>query len=313
VVAEIHQLILRDGVAETKATALNKIERQCIDAASKLLADEEQKVGITHAGFAMTALPHKAIPDLLWARQGPNIRLLVESGRGLTGKPVGLPYGAIARLILFYLQSEAVKTRSLEIELGRSMYHWLKAMGIDSGGANYKAVREQSLRLALCRLTFYRSGEGATLISNGSFVRDVLIPDHEDVWQPRLWRDTVKLDEQFYKSLIEHPLPLREAAIREIAHRSMAIDIYVWLAYRLHVLAEATPITWKALHAQFGAGFSQVKHFKPKFQEPFRLAMAVYPEAKVDIDEQGLILYPSPAPVPEHRAQGVVRLSRLKR
>src|SRR4051794_41028471 len=137
-----------------------------------------------------------------------------------------------------------------------------------SGGANYKAVREQSLRLALCRLTFYRSGEGATLISNGSFVRDAFIPDHEDVWQPRLWRDTVKLDEQFYKSLIEHPLLLREAATREIAHRSMTIDIYVWLAYRLHALAEATPITWKALHAQFGAGFSQVKHFKPKFKEP---------------------------------------------
>jgi hypothetical protein len=47
----------------------------------------------------------------------------------------------------------------------------------------------------------------------------------------------MRLDEDFYQSLIEHPLPLREAAIRQISSRSLAIDLYVWLAYRLHILS----------------------------------------------------------------------------
>jgi len=38
----------------------------------------------------------------------------------------------------------------------------------------------------------------------------------------------VRLDEGFYQSLIDHPLPLREAAIRQISNRSMAIDLYIW-------------------------------------------------------------------------------------
>ncbi len=47
-------------------------------------------------------------------------------------------------MILLYLQTEAVKTRSREIELGLSMNHWLTSMGIDYGGETYRLVREQS-------------------------------------------------------------------------------------------------------------------------------------------------------------------------
>ena len=72
-----------------------------------------------------------------------------------------------------------------------------------------------------------------------------------------LWQDTVELDEVFFKSLTQHPLPLREAAIRELAGRSMAIDIYVFLSYRLHVLEKPTPVSWTALFAQFRRGLSK--------------------------------------------------------
>jgi TPP-dependent indolepyruvate ferredoxin oxidoreductase alpha subunit len=61
-------------------------------------------------------------------------------------------------MILLYLQTEAVRTRSREVELGRSMNQWLKSMGIEVGGKSYRLVREQSHRLSLCRLTFYRVG-----------------------------------------------------------------------------------------------------------------------------------------------------------
>jgi Plasmid encoded RepA protein len=307
--ADVHQLILTHGVERAKELAEDKATRLRIEAASKVMADEEHRIGITHAGFAMTSLPHRSVTDKVWVREAPGVKLLVESGHDGDGKPVGLPYGSVARLILLYLQTQAIRTNSCEVELGRSMHEWLKAMGIDPGGTGYKAVREQSRRLSLCRLTFRRPLEGATLVSNAGFVQDAIIPDEQDGWEPRLWQEVVRLDPRFYKSLREHPLPLREAALKEIAGRSMAIDAYVWLAYRLHALSGPTSVTWVALHGQFGAGFNLARQFKAKFREPLALALAAYPEAKVDVGEQVVVLHPSPAPVPEDRASGVVPLN----
>lgn len=304
---QIHQLILDRGVEEAKARTIDRLERQCVETAFAVMSDAQQRVGIMHAGFAMTALPHKAIGEQVWIRQGGNIKLRIDSGVDANDKTVGLPFGAIARIILLYLQTEAVRTRSREIELGRSMNQWLSTMGIDNGGKTYRLVREQSRRLSLCRLTFYRQTDGATMITNGSFVRDAIFPQ-QDNDQLRLWRQTIRLDEGFYQSLIDHPLPMREAAIREIGHRSMAIDVYVWLAYRLHQLGKPTSITWKALHDQFGGGYQHVRQFRAKFREPLALALSAYPEAIVEVDDTAVRLHPSAPPVAERATRGVTRV-----
>lgn len=296
--AQVHQLITQHGRDEAIARSQDKLDRQCIDTAFAVLTDEHQRVGIMHAGFAVTALPHKDISDHVWVRQGGPVKLRVESGIDANDVPVGVPFGSIARMILLYLQTEAVKTRSRDIELGRSMNQWLTTMGIDNGGKTYRLVREQSKRLSLCRLTFYRVTDAATHITNGSFVRDAILPTRDSDQLP-LWREAVRLDEGFYQSLIDHPLPVRETAIREIGHRSMAIDVYVWLAYRLHQLTKPTPISWAAVYAQFGGGYAQIRQFKAKFKEPLALALAAYPEAQVSTDEAGLVLYPSPPAVPQ--------------
>ena len=299
---QIHQLILSKGIDEAKAQTADKLERQCVETAFAVMSYEQQRIGIMHAGFAMTALPHKAIDETIWVRQGNNIKLRLESGVDVDDKVVGLPFGAIARIILLYLQTEAVRTQSREIELGRSMNHWLTTMGIDNGGKTYRLVREQSRRLSLCRLTFYRVTDESTIITNGSFVRDAILPSR-DTDQLHFWREAVRLDEGFFQSLIDHPLPVREAAIREIGHRSMALDIYVWLAYRLHQLSKPTAITWKALHDQFGGGYQHVRQFKAKFKEPLALALAAYPEAVLEVSDAGLKLFPSAPPVSERRVR----------
>jgi hypothetical protein len=298
--AKVHQLIKQHGVEQARARSTDKLDRQCIETAFAVMTDERQRVGIIHAGFALTALPHKDISENSWVRQGGNITLRVDSGADKTGNAIGIPYGSIARMILLYLQTEAVKTRSRDIELGRSMNQWLKTMGIDNGGKTYQLVREQSKRLSLCRLTFYRETINATLVTNGSFVRDAILPTKDD-GQLTLWREAVRLDEGFYQSLIDHPMPVLEAAIRQIGQRSMAIDVYVWLAYRLHQLETPTPITWKALYAQFGGGYQEVRYFKRKFLEPLALALAAYPEAHVNIEDTGVVLYPSAPPVPKRK------------
>jgi hypothetical protein len=182
----------------------------------------------------------------------------------------------------------------------------LTAMGIPVGGKTYQIVREQSRRISGCRLTFFRRSGGAEMVTNGAFVRDAILPiDPEAPEQLPLWQERVRLDEGFFQSLIEHPLPLREAAIREISNRSMAIDLYIWLAYRLHVLNMPVEVGWEALRRQFGESYNELRFFRRDILPSLRLALAVYPEAHVAIDERsGLTLYPSPPPIPERRLAG---------
>jgi Plasmid encoded RepA protein len=115
--------------------------------------------------------------------------------------------------------------------------------------------------------------------------------------QGNLWEDRVVLDEAFYRALQDHPVPLQETAIRELRERSMSLDIYVWLAWRLHSLTKRTPISWLALHGQFGSGYAKVFHFKPRFLEALAAALAAYPQAKVNVDETRVVLHPSRPPI----------------
>jgi len=92
-------------------------------------------------------------------------------------------------------------------------------------------------------------------------------------------------------------VPLEEAAIRAINNNSMALDIYAWLAYRLHVLSSIRAVTWKALRPQFGGGVERDNNFKAQFLTNLRLALAVYRDAKVEVEDTGLVLHPSRPPV----------------
>lgn len=301
---DVHQLILREGIEGARSQAATRAERQAVEAAGIILAEEVSRLGITHAGFAMTSLPHKRIEEPLWRRQGPRTTLLVESGRSGSGGWIGVPYGSMARLILLYLQTEAVRTGNPEVELGRSMHAWLSRMGIPAGGKNYKLVSEQARRISACRLTFLTEVPGAELRQNGAFVQNAItLTAASDERQRALWQDRVCLDNGFWRSLREHPVPVREEAVRAIGTRSLALDVYVWLAYRLHSLTRPTPVTWTALHGQFGAGFKAVRQLKPTFREALALALAVYPEARVDLESGGVVLNPSGPAVPRTEAK----------
>lgn len=301
---EVHQLILREGLEGARSRAETPAERQAVEAAALVMAEEVSRLGITHAGFAMTSLPHRRIEGALWRRQGHRTTLLVESGRAGQGDWIGVPFGSMARLILLYLQTEAVRSGSPDVELGRSMHAWLSRMGISAGGRNYKLVSEQARRISACRLTFLTEIPGAELRQNGAFVQDAItLTDGADERQRALWQDHVRLDPGFWRSLREHPVPVREEAVRAIGTRSMAFDVYVWLAYRLHSLTRSTSVTWTALHSQFGSGFKAVRQLKPTFREALTLALAVYPDARVDLDQEGVVLHPSPPAVPRLEAR----------
>jgi hypothetical protein len=300
----LHKTIERVGIERARALATTAADRRCVEAANLVMADEDLLAGFVHAGFALTALPHRRIAEAEWVREAAGLTLRVESGKDERGTVVGIPYGSVARMILLYLQTEAVRTRSREVELGRSMNRWLTTMGVNNGGKGYSLVREQSWRLSLCRLTFFSTSDEGRQITNGGFVRNAILPYRPDdsSTQLSLWRERVVLDEAFYNSLVEHPLPVRETAIRGLANRSMAIDIYVWLAYRLWQLKRPKRIPWPAFYGQFGAGFTRLRAFRQHVKEPLALALAAYPEARVEVDDEaGVTLHPSPPPVPERK------------
>ncbi|HEX2524983.1 MAG TPA: replication protein RepA [Geminicoccus sp.] len=290
--ADVHQLILQHGINEARRQAVTRHERAMVEAAYQVLGEESEGIGFTYSGFALTSLPHKEQGEKIWKREGHNLTLILQSGVDRQGHEVGLPYGSYARFILLFLQSEAVKTRSREIELGRSMQVWLGRMGLSIGGKSYRLVKEQAKRISLCRLTFFGGLGERELLRNGAFVEGA-ITMAGTIDQPSLWQDQVRLDEAFYRALCEHPVPVSETALRAIGPRSMALDVYVWLAYRLHALKRDTEVSWTALYAQFGAGFKRLRAFRAQFLESLDLALAVYPDAKVTVDEHGVVLRPS--------------------
>jgi hypothetical protein len=290
--AEIHQLIVRSGIEEARRQAVSKHERHLVEAAYRVLSDDTEKMGFTYSGFALTSLPHKPPESTTWRREGHNLTLVLQAGVDRNEKTLGLPYGSYARFILLFLQSEAIKTGSRDIELGRSMRVWLGRMGLSIGGKTFRLVSEQARRISGCRLTFFADRAGLEIRSQGGFVKNsITMTALED--QPSLWQDRVLLDEDFYRALRDHPVPLNENSLRAIGPRSMVLDVYIWLAYRLHALKRDTDIGWPALYAQFGSGFVRLRRFRSHFIECLELAMAAYPEARVSIDEKGVTLRPS--------------------
>ena len=112
----------------------------------------------------------------------------------------------------------------------------------------------------------------------------------------------------FYEQLRRHPVPVEDAAIRAINNNSMALDVYAWLAFRLHALQGPRAVSWKALKPQFGGSFGRMDNFKSKFLENLRLALAVYRAAQVNVEDRGLVLHPSRPPVgPRIMAVATVR------
>ena len=295
---EVHKLLREEG---REAALRSDIDRRVVEAAAAYLASEDVEVGFLYSGWAQAALPHKRLPDNTpWQVTTERVTLIVQPGLRAVpeGEPVsvGVPYGSRARLILLYLQSEALRTNSREIELGRSLHAWLRRLEIPIGGKSMRDVRDQAERLSRCRMTFtIRQGSRTGLVNQNLLDTSMFVED--DNAQGCLFIETATLSELFFQQLRTHPVPIEETAVRQIANNSMALDVYCWLAYRLHVLTEPTPISWRALHQQFGRGVKRLDHFKDQFKETLALALAVYPDAEVEVHERGVTLRPSRPPV----------------
>ena len=300
----------RKKKAEDRPLApLTLIQSRLIDTMGRL-QDAPDEITYQHSILCQTGLPYRD-PDAdarAWDRKQGNAALRVSAGEALnpeTGQweQIGLPWGPKARLVLLHLNSEAIRTRNPRVDVGESLTAFVKRLGLDAKGRNIASIKDQvgALSAATIRMAF--SGP------LGSYQLDSKVVSGFELWMPKderqrvLWPSYVDLSLDYFASLTAHAVPLDERAIAALSHSAMCLDVYAWLAQRLHRIPRGARqlVPWPLLKAQFGADYARVRKFREVFLTALRQVAHVYPAARLEADDEGLLLYPSPPPIMKTR------------
>jgi hypothetical protein len=275
-------------------------------AAAAVIRDLEGGIerGYTYSAWCLAGLPHREHPKAEnWLIETDFARLLVRPGVRLrddnSQEHIGVPHGSFARLLLVDLQSEALEKGSREIVMERSASALVGRIGVGRGGPTNAKVADQLERLATCSVDFAFGSDKKGVVFNQRLVEAfefVAEPDHRTRDSMRVIERLV-LSQAFFDELRRHPVLVDRAALRDLATSPLAIDVYLWLSYRLHALEKETPVGWDRLWRQFGSRVGKLKNFKSQFEAPLHLALSAYSAAKVRISDRGLLLEPSPPPV----------------
>lgn len=264
--------------------------------------DLGEDIAFTHAIFCQVGLPRSKVEGREFMRQSGSAWVNVQAGYlDEGGGPVQqpIPYGALPRLALAHVSTHAVRYKTREIPIGESASQFLDLMGMDHDGRRYASLRKQMHALAACRLQIGYKGR----TFNGQAVEQF------DAWlaskqtkQRALWPGLMVLSEQFYNSLLDGSVPLDKRALHALKGSALALDVYAWLAHRLHrIEGRGVTLYWKSLREQFAQeyeGKDPDKNFKKEFLPVLRKVQAVYPQAKVKQVTGGLLLMGSPPPIP---------------
>ena len=224
-------------------------------------------------------------------------------------KLVGYPYGSIPRLILFWLTTEAVRTNSRIVQLGKSYDGFLRDIGLDpntGGGKRGDAfrVRTQTRKLFASRISFIATDDTPALAAEARLHMDIssksmLWWDPKRPDQPNLAGSYVELGEEFYKAIKVAPVPLDVRALNALKRSPLALDLYAWSTYKAFTVAKRGRqmfIPWAGLAEQMGADYSSHLDFKRKAKAAFRKILAVYPGLKLQDAMGGVIILPQSRP-----------------
>lgn len=283
------------------------IQDRVIETAGLLAeSDEKQPVTFQHSILCQTCLPYRDPGDdvRVWERLNGTAHLKVLAGEAMHPEegrlvPLGLPFGPKPRLVLAHVNAEALRSNSPEIEIEDSLTAFVKRLKLAGHGRDMRTIKDQLARLSASSVRFGTIRDGRALTVNSQIVMafDLWFP--KDTRQRVLWPSTVQLSLDYFESLKAHAVPLDERAIAALSHSAMALDVYAWLAQRLHRIQKPHRqfIPWPSMQEQFGPGYQALTKFRQVFMQALRQVCAVYPAAKIDVNRQGLFLYTSPPPV----------------
>ena len=176
-----------------------------------------------------------------------------------TGANIGLPYGPKARLTLAHWCGEAIRNDNPLVSLGPSKSGFIRDLGLarSSGKTGSdKLLGEHVTRLVRARIGIERDFEEASPGDEGDGMRigkswrgswgNSGNPTHptEDSY--------IQLSSDFFDEIRKHSFPVNLDALGILQDSALAIDMYMWLTYRLRQLQRPVRLSWEQLCAQFG-------------------------------------------------------------
>jgi hypothetical protein len=261
--------------------------------------------------LVLATLPHSDPGDApAWKRVNGDYALIIRPGwDARTNKSIGYPYGVIPRLLLFWIVSEAVRTKSRRLELGPSLNQFLRAIGLNPATGRGKRgdatrLREQMDRLFQASISFQYTNPGAKSWLNINIApQGCFWWDPQDLAQQTLWSSWVQLSEEFFNAITQQPFPIDTKAIAALKRSPLALDLYAWCAQRSYVATKQNRasrcITWQMLAEQFGGDYAHRQHFRAAVKRALEQVKAVYPGLNVEYVRGGLRIHPGATAVPE--------------
>ncbi len=291
---------------------LFRAKSKILDAAEIIFAERasEKDAAYLARQLVQATLPHTNPGDVpAWSRTNGKLTLTIQPGWDNRKKrSTGYPYGIIPRLLLFWMTTEALRTKSRILELGPSLSGFMATLGLDPsrGGKRSDAARlkEQMMRLFRARITFE-----ATIKQDcrtGDARKDMLVAedsmlwwDHNEADQPPKWGSWIELSEKFYKAITAAAVPVDVRALKALKRSPLALDLYAWLTYeawRAQHKNEARFVSWELLHAQFGAEYGDMGNFRKKVKAALAKIRLVYPGLILGRRRGGIEILPGSLP-----------------
>ena len=277
-------------------TRFDQVDRLC--SASEAEAD----LGFMGRTMALCSLPRTNPGQQLQYKRvnGPFKLIMIAGGENK------LPFGNIPRLLLAWVCTEAVRTQSRELVLGRSLSEFMRTLDIYSNsGRVHTRLRNQMKRLFGCTVTMvYEEPGGFARVSS-------LVADKHEFWwnerkpnEPSLWESKIYLGEQFFNEIIRHPIPIDMNTLTALKRSPLGLDLYLWLTYRTFALARPLRLTWRLLYSQFGAHPAKasdnntVQAFRYKVLRELKKIKTAWPDLNYSTAPGELILSPTTPAIP---------------
>lgn len=307
----------RDALnADGESGGLTRSEKRIANAVYDMAVSEQAQIEFVHSSFASVGLPRSAVEGRSFERRSGRASLRVDAGSLYDGEnwvdqPV--PYGPKPRMVMVHISSYATRFRTAEIPIGDSFSEFMRLLGVNNinGGdrGSRTSYRKQIMALsaATIRLGIPTDNGARTVVSQPISQFDLWFTQQSEGQRP-LWPGVITLSNDYYESLLQHSFPVDGRALHAIGSSALAMDIYMWLASRLwRVGDKPVMIHWPGLYHQFGQEFGELRDFKKKFRIYLARALAVYPDARVEIVPGGLLLRQSRSPVPRAAKVALVK------
>jgi Plasmid encoded RepA protein len=295
-----------------KPKTLTRRDRSLIEAADIFTdAPTDKDLAFLTRCLVQCTLPHKNPGNVeAWQRDNGNLSLVIRPGWDTKNKrTIGYPYGSIPRLVLYWITTEAARTKSRRLELGNSLAGFMRQVGLnpDNGtgrGSDARRLREQMERLFQATISFDRTVEEGGRSGHG-WLNMQVAPEGELWWNPKdphtatLWGSWIELGQKFFEAATTGLIPLDTRALRKLKRSPLDLDLYAWCAYnafRAHNKGEAVWITWRKLAQALGADYSSPKHFQQKASKALARVRTVFPGLNYETHRAGFTILPTSSP-----------------